>query len=323
VNSYTAKTGVEKTEIYTIGSSSVSVNIPADALPNNTVVEIYSVANHNKAQSVLTNESDFVNSMVVAWKAADKTVPVANSDLTIVITDANIRAGAKVYSILGDQSTLLATATQDGSVTIAFDTDPLVTIANPAPAPAPQNNSGGGGGGGGGAPAPLTTTVAEVLPALDKDQVIEIDENKEATVLLTGTGLDAIDSVKHGETELSFEVSESSEQITITIPASVAGEMNLQFMFGDEMLEQSIMVMEVVDPSVVNAGTFKGVVAIYAKNFEGKRLSAKVGKDWVVVDSLESNFVRVIERVRWVGYDLAVRIFIDRKLIRTVDLITQ
>lgn len=323
VNSDTIVSGVASSTTRSIGSSSVTLNVPADAFDPGVVVRLYSVANHDKAQAVLTNESDFVNSMVVAWTATDTTVPVANSDLTMVITDANIKAGAKVYSILGDQSTLLATATEDGTVTIAFETDPLVTIANPAPEP--EDNSGGGGsggGGGGGTPAPVTTTVPTV-PTLDEDQVIEIDENTEATVLLTGTNLDLIDSVMHGDTELSFEVSESAEQITLTIPSSIAGEMNLQFMFGDEMLEQSIMVTEVIDPSVVNAGTFKGVVAIYAKNFEGKRLSAKVGEDWVIVDSLDSRFVRILERVRWVGYDLAVRIFIDRKHVRTVDLVTE
>jgi len=301
-----------------VGASSVTLNVPTGAFDPGVVVRLYSVANHNKAKSVLTSESDFVNSMVVAWTATDTTVPVANSDLTMVINDANIKAGAKVYSILGDQSTLLATATQDGTVTIAFDTDPLVTIANPAPAPAPQNNSGGGGGGF----TPRTTTTP-VVPVLDEDQLIEIDENTPQTVLLTGSDLDQIDSVKLGDQELEFEVSDSAEQITVVIPASVAGEISLELFYGEEKLEQTITVKEIIDPSIVNAGTFKGVVAIYAKNFEGKRLSAKVGKDWVIVDALESNFVRVIERVRWVGYDLAVRIFIDRKLIRTVDLITQ
>ena len=304
----------------TVGNSSVTLNVPAGAFDPGVVVRLYSVANHDKAQAVLTNESDFVNSMVVAWSASDTTVPVANSDLTMVIIDANIKAGAKVYSILGNQSTLLATATQDGTVTIAFATDPLVTIANPAPAPAPQNNSGGGGGG---APAPGPTAATKLVPTLDEHQVIEIDENKEQTVLLTGANLDLINSVKHGDTELNFEVSESAEQITVVIPASLEGQMMLELFYGDDHLEQMVTVNEVSDPSVVNAGTFKGVVAIFAKNLEGKRLSAKVGEDWVIVDSLNSRFVRIIERVRWVGYDLAVRIFVDRKLIRTVNLVTQ
>ena len=305
----------------TVGNSSVTLNVPAGAFDPGVVVKLYSVANHNKAQAVLSNESDFVNSMVVAWTATDTTVPVANTDLTMVITDASIKAGAKVYSILGDQSTLLATATQDGTVTIAFDTDPLVTIANPAPEPEPENNSGGGGGGG--APAPVTTTVADLKPALNEDQVIEVDENTEQTVFLTGTNLDLIESVKHGDTELTFEVSESAEQITLTIPASLAGEMSIEFFFGEEKLEHAITVSEVIDPSIVNAGSFKGLVVIYAKNYAGKRLSAQVGKDWVIVDALEGNFVRTIEPVRWIGYELAVRIFIDRKLVRTVNLVTR
>jgi len=33
----------------------------------------------------------------------------------------------------------------------------------------------------------------------------------------------------------------------------------------------------------VNAGSFKGYVALYAKSYEGQRMSAKVGNDWVIV----------------------------------------
>jgi len=33
----------------------------------------------------------------------------------------------------------------------------------------------------------------------------------------------------------------------------------------------------------VNAGSFKGYVALYALGYEGQRMSAKVGNDWVIV----------------------------------------
>jgi len=72
----------------------------------------------------------------------------------------------------------------------------------------------------------------------------------------------------------------------------------------------------------VNAGSFKGYVAIYAKGYEGKRLSAKVGKDWVVVPVLASNFVRVVEYTG-AGYTVAVRIYIDRVLIDTITVTTK
>jgi len=72
----------------------------------------------------------------------------------------------------------------------------------------------------------------------------------------------------------------------------------------------------------VNAGSFKGYVAIYAKGHEGKRLSAKVGKDWVVVPALASNFERVVEYTG-AGYTIAVRIYIDRVLVDTITVTTK
>jgi len=72
----------------------------------------------------------------------------------------------------------------------------------------------------------------------------------------------------------------------------------------------------------VNAGSFKGYVAIYAKGYEGQRLSAKVGNDWVVVASLASNFERVVEYTG-AGYTIAVRIYIDRVLVDTITVTTK
>jgi hypothetical protein len=88
---------------------------------------------------------------------------------------------------------------------------------------------------------------------------------------------------------------------------------------------QSITVGEVAASSSdqkVNAGSFKGYVAIYAKGYEGQRLSAKVGNDWVVVPVLASNFVRVVE-FTGAGYTIAVRIYIDRVLVDTITVTTK
>ena len=72
----------------------------------------------------------------------------------------------------------------------------------------------------------------------------------------------------------------------------------------------------------VNAGSFKGYVAVYAKGYEGQRMSAKVGNDWVVVPVLASNFVRVVE-FTGAGYTIAVRIYIDRVLVDTITVTTK
>lgn len=88
---------------------------------------------------------------------------------------------------------------------------------------------------------------------------------------------------------------------------------------------QSITVGEVAAASgdqKVNAGSFKGYVAVYAKGYEGSRLSAKIGNDWVVVDSLASNFERVVD-FTGAGYTIAVRIYIDRVLVDTITVTTK
>lgn len=76
------------------------------------------------------------------------------------------------------------------------------------------------------------------------------------------------------------------------------------------------------DSTKVNAGSFKGYVAVYAKGHEGKRLSAKIGNDWVVVESLASNFERIVD-FTGAGYTISVRIYIDRVLEDTIVVTTK
>ena len=78
----------------------------------------------------------------------------------------------------------------------------------------------------------------------------------------------------------------------------------------------------VASAAKVNAGSFKGYVALYAKGYKGQRMSAKVGKDWVVVPALASDFERVVE-FTGAGVDVAVRIYIDRVLMDTINLTTK
>ena len=75
-------------------------------------------------------------------------------------------------------------------------------------------------------------------------------------------------------------------------------------------------------PEKVSTSSFKGYVAAYAKRYKGRRLNAKVGKDWVIVPALVTNFERVVE-FTGAGVDLAVRIYIDRILVDTINLTTK
>ena len=75
----------------------------------------------------------------------------------------------------------------------------------------------------------------------------------------------------------------------------------------------------------VNALSFKGFVALYAKGYEGQRLSAKVGNDWVIIPGIpasSSNIFRRLENVG-AGVDCAVRVYIDYALIDTINLTTK
>lgn len=73
---------------------------------------------------------------------------------------------------------------------------------------------------------------------------------------------------------------------------------------------------------VLNAGSFKGYVALYAKGYRGDRFSAKVGKDWVVVPSLESDFERIVEYTG-AGYTINVRMYINGSLVSTKTVTTR
>jgi hypothetical protein len=77
----------------------------------------------------------------------------------------------------------------------------------------------------------------------------------------------------------------------------------------------------------VNAGSFKGFVAVYARGYEGQRLSAKIGNDWVIVPSIVNNqengtLFRATD-FTGAGVNIAVRIYIDRVLVDTINLVTK
>ncbi|MDE2386611.1 MAG: InlB B-repeat-containing protein [Actinomycetales bacterium] len=122
----------------TSGSSSVSVTVPAGALPSGTVVGIDLIADNSYAQSLISGSNTYVLSVAVSWLASDGTVPNTNTGkaVTLTITNASIRAGALVYSIQNGIATLLGTATANGTVTVELTSDPgiyLVQTVSSAP----------------------------------------------------------------------------------------------------------------------------------------------------------------------------------------------
>jgi hypothetical protein len=77
--------------------------------------------------------------------------------------------------------------------------------------------------------------------------------------------------------------------------------------------------------SKVNAGSFKGYVALYALGYEGQRMSAKVGNDWVIVPAIPAATNDLFRAVEFVGagVEISVRLYIDRVLVATIPLLTK
>ena len=113
------------------GGSSVSVSVPAGSLPAGTNVNLHLVGDFSRAQSVISNANNYVVSMVVSWVAADGTVPDTDPDkpVIVVISNATIKTGMKVYGIAGPTVEVLGTATVDGSITVELTKDPEVVVA--------------------------------------------------------------------------------------------------------------------------------------------------------------------------------------------------
>ena len=132
----TARTGTTQTFSSSNAISSVSASIPAGALPDGTAVNFDLVGDFTRAQTVLaSNTYNYLVSLVVSWLAPDGTVPDTPSDkkISVTITNASIKAGAKVYVIIAGVATPIATATTDGQVTVELASDPEVVVVATKP----------------------------------------------------------------------------------------------------------------------------------------------------------------------------------------------
>jgi hypothetical protein len=149
------------------------------------------------------------------------------------------------------------------------------------------------------------------------------------TVTYVGKGLliGTIPSSTNADGEFTLNILAGSNDtgvgaITVVYKEEGAGSTAKQTLKVVKAISIAAAPAPVVDDTKVNAGSFKGYVAVYAKGYAGQRLSAKVGNDWVVVESLASDFERVVE-FTGAGYTIAVRIYIDRVLVDTITVTTK
>lgn len=125
------------------------INYYDGALPSSYDVSVYTLPDNTFATEQLGSDQSYIISQVIAWKDrvnGDVTDTALRKEIEMTIESTEIKSGAKVYSILDGVSTLLATATTDGSVTVKFATDPVIVVAAAPPAPPSPPSSDGAGG---------------------------------------------------------------------------------------------------------------------------------------------------------------------------------
>jgi hypothetical protein len=127
----TTLAGVGNTYSASAGGGTIAIEYLADALPAGTVIDAYVLADTTNAATVIGAGNNYVMSLVLAWLAPDGTVPTTATGkaISMTITNATIKRGAKIYSVIGSNSTLLGTATVDGSATVPITDDPQIFIA--------------------------------------------------------------------------------------------------------------------------------------------------------------------------------------------------
>jgi aspartate 1-decarboxylase len=138
---------IDQSYSFSSGSNGASVAIPAGTLDPAVPISINLLTDSADQRAIIGGTGTSVLSVVVSWVASDGSVPTTNAGKAIAVTLTNpaIKSGARIYSIIGNQSTLLGTATTDGSVTTLITEDPVLLVINPAVAPqivsSPVDNS--------------------------------------------------------------------------------------------------------------------------------------------------------------------------------------
>lgn len=134
-------TGIGASGTFTTASSSGTVTIPINALPDGATAKLYALGDISSLSNIVPNTNTYFLSLVLSWLTATGTVPPVTgpNPITMVITNSQIQVGTIVYGVSGGQLATLATATQVGTVTVPITTDPVLLIGNP---PAQSGNSG-------------------------------------------------------------------------------------------------------------------------------------------------------------------------------------
>jgi len=148
---------------------------------------------------------------------------------------------------------------------------------------------------------------------------VQVTDVNDILVSYTGPGIvfGTLPTVTNAKGQLSFAVllgtnDKGTAAITVSYDQSSDGDFT-GVLTGDIDLVSTVSVVvgaAAASDTKVNVGSFKGFVALYAKGYEGQKMSAIVAGKWIVVESLASDFERVV-RFTGAGYTITTKIYID------------
>ena len=180
----------------------------------------------------------------------------------------------------------------------------LYSIVFQAPAPAPYSGA-------------LPTNYSDKTPSIGDEVVV----SGKRLNLVTSCTIDGVTAVMSNQSADSFTIvipigiSSGLKDLVMTGPA---GKLTAQ---GALTVQESIptIINEALVSSKVNAGSFNGYVAVYAKGHKGKTLSWKIAGKWFKT-TITSDYQVFQRRTAAVGLDVDVHLYIDgqKQLTKTV-----
>jgi uncharacterized repeat protein (TIGR02543 family) len=128
-------TGGSISKDHSTNGTRAAVVIPTGALPENTVVTVRYFRDTTRQSAVISSENNYIFSILVSWltgTGTTATVPntAAGKPLVVTLTSSAIKAGQRIFQVIGDSVTELGLATVDGSIVVELTEDPEIVVAS-------------------------------------------------------------------------------------------------------------------------------------------------------------------------------------------------
>ena len=232
-----AHASVDQAYSFSSGNNGASVAIPAGALDPLVPISIHLLTDSADQRAMIGGSGTSVLSVVVSWVAPNGSVPPTNTGkaISVTLTNSAIKKDAKVYSIIGNQSTLLGTATTDGSVTTLITEDPVLLVINPVvTTPVPLTSSSSSASTSGGSSYVMSVaidnsaaiSVANDKLAADKSAAeLKASQEKAAAVAAEAAALKAAEELADKQARAAAELKASQEKVAAEL--RIAEELRL------------------------------------------------------------------------------------------------